>query len=67
MNTEYTTIEMLPAVISVEQLAGVLQISKNSTYNIIKNGNIKSVRVGNQIRIAKGCLIEFLERAGETT
>ena len=65
MNTKYTTLEMLPAVLSIVELADLLQIKKNSTYGLIKEGEIKSIRIGNQIRISKKCLIDYLDRAGE--
>lgn len=56
----YTSIEQLPLVLSVEQLADILDISRNTAYGFVKSGRIKSVRVGRKIRISRTALVEFL-------
>lgn len=56
----YTSIEQLPLVLSVEQLADILGISRNTAYGFVKSGRIKSVRVGRKIRISRTALVEFL-------
>ena len=49
----YTTIEQLPLVLSVEQLAQVLGIGKNYAYELVRCGEIESIRVGHRFRIPK--------------
>lgn len=55
------TIQELPDVISVSDLAKVLGVGKNSAYELVNTGKLKSVRVGRQIRISKAALLQFLE------
>ena len=58
---DYTTYDQLPLILNVDQIAGVLDIGKNSAYDLIRSGKIKSVRIGHQIRIPKDFLLEFLK------
>ncbi|MGO5050752.1 helix-turn-helix domain-containing protein [Dysosmobacter sp. Sow4_B12] len=51
----------LPLVLTVPQLADVLNIGRNSAYDIIRSGRIKSIRIGHQIRISRTALLEFLD------
>ena len=51
----------LPLVLTVPQLADVLNIGRNSAYDMIRSGRIKSIRIGHQIRISKTALLEFLD------
>lgn len=53
-------IEDLPLVLTVSDVSKVLGIGKNTTYDLIRNGAIKSVRVGRQIRVPKSAFLEFL-------
>lgn len=57
---KYTDYEQLPLVLSPDQLAQVLGIGRNSTYDLIRSGRIKSTRIGHQIRIPKSALLDFL-------
>lgn len=57
-----TDLDQLPLVLSVREIGEVLGISRNSTYDLIRCGKIKSVRVGKQIRIPKQALIDFLQQ-----
>ena len=54
------TSENLPVVLSVQQLAEVLQIGRNSTYDLVKSGQIRSIRIGKTIRIPQAALLEYL-------
>ena len=40
-----------PSFLSIKQLCKVLQISRNSAYNLIKQDTIKAVKVGRVWRI----------------
>lgn len=47
-------------VITVPELAKILRVGRNTAYNLIKDGEIKSVRVKTQIRIPKSSVVDFL-------
>lgn len=56
----YTKYEQLPLVLSVPDVMELLHIGRNSTYDLIRCGSLRSVRIGHQIRIPKDALLEFL-------
>ena len=60
MKTNSLTIEGCPAVLTVHELARWLRVSRNTAYQYIRLGKIRSVRVGRQIRIPRDALFEFL-------
>lgn len=57
----YTTYEQLPLVLSIEQLMKVLGIGRNSAYDLVRCGQIHSIRVGNKIRIPKEAVVSFIQ------
>ena len=60
---KYHDIEQLPAIMRPDGLADVLQIGRNSVYELLHSGKIKSFRIGHQIRISKAALLHFVEVA----
>lgn len=52
----------LPDVLTVDEVRRVLRTGKNSVYELIHQGHIRSVQLGRGIRVPKAALIEFLER-----
>ncbi|MDF2557363.1 MAG: DNA-binding protein [Bacillales bacterium] len=46
-----------------EEVASLLQISKNTVYELIKRGDLKAFKVGNKMRIEEVELLAFKERA----
>ena len=58
-----TSIDDVPLVISVPELAQILRISRNTAYEIVRSGQIPSVRTGVQIRITKNALKKYLDVA----
>ena len=60
---KYQDIEQRPAIIRPDELADVLQIGRNSVYELLHSGKIKSFRIGHQIRISKAALLQFVEVA----
>ena len=50
----------LPDVLTISDLMLVLGIGKNSAYNLVNSGQLKSVRVGRKILISKQALMQFL-------
>lgn len=64
MNTNnIITPENLPLVLSVPELAAVLQIGRNAAYNLVKSGEIRCVRIGRNIRIPQSALLNYLNQA----
>lgn len=53
-------LEKYPDVMSPEQLINVLPIGRNSVYNLLKSGEIKSIRSGRRYIIPKIYLEEYL-------
>ena len=51
-----TTFDALPLFLTVPQVAAVLGIGRNTAYGMIRNGQLRSVRVGRQIRVPKDAL-----------
>ena len=57
-----TKFEDVALVLTVSDIAKILDIGRNTAYDLIRCGKIKSVRVGKQIRIPKQALIDFLQQ-----
>ena len=53
-------LENCPDVLTPEQLRKILNIGKDKTYEMLKNGTIKSIKIGKIYRIPKHFLQEFL-------
>lgn len=50
----------LPLVLTVEQVSEILCIGRNTAYEIVRAGKIRSIRIGHQIRIPRESLAEYL-------
>lgn len=53
--------EEFPAVLKVEDLMDILEIGRNSAYDLVRSGRIKSIRIGRKIRITRDALAAFLQ------
>ncbi|MBQ9111946.1 MAG: helix-turn-helix domain-containing protein [Clostridia bacterium] len=51
-----------PDVLTVDTLSTILHVSRTTCYSLIKNNEIRSIRIGNQIRIPKVYLCDYLFR-----
>ena len=49
-------------VLTVEELCEVLRIGKNTAYKLLKNNEIKSVKIGKIYKIPKKSVIKYLEK-----
>lgn len=58
--TTYRDYDSLPLVLTVADICKVLDISRNTAYQMVNSGAIKAIRVSKQIRIPKDSLIEYL-------
>ena len=61
MENKYRDLSDLPMILRVEDLMPILGIGRNTAYELIRSGQIRSVRIGRQIRIPREALLEFLE------
>ncbi len=67
MNTEIEVkraynlmLRRLPDVITVDQLVHVLCVSKKTCYQLLKTGEIESIRIGRVYRIPKINVLKYL-------
>ena len=56
----YYTPDDLPLILRIEDLMKVLDIGRNTAYELVRSGQVQSIRVGNQIRIPKHAVLKFL-------
>lgn len=61
MENKYRSFDELPLTLRVEDLMPILGIGRNTAYELVNSGQIKSIRVGRQIRIPKTEILRFLE------
>ena len=62
MGTEYRSFDDLPLTLRVEDLMPILGIGRNTAYELVRSGQIRSVKIGRQIRIPKDSVIKYLSR-----
>lgn len=60
MKTTYHSLDNLPLTLRVEELMPILDIGRNTAYQLVRSGAIQSIRIGRQLRIPKQALIDFL-------
>lgn len=63
MANKYRSFDDLPLTLKVEDLMPILGIGRNTAYELIRSGQIKSIRVGRNIRIPKSEVFAFLNRS----
>lgn len=56
----FHAIPELPLVLRVEDLIPVLGIGRNTAYELVRSGQIRSLRIGQQYRIPRDAVEEFL-------
>lgn len=60
MENNYRSFDELPLTLRVEDLMSILGIGRNTAYELVRSGQIRSIKVGKQIRIPKEALREYL-------
>lgn len=53
-------LEKLPLVLRVRDLGPILDVSNNTAYALVRNGQIRSVRIGRSYRIPRDAVAEYL-------
>ena len=56
----YHSVEDLPLLITVPELAQVLRVGKNKAYALVNSGAIKGIKIGTQIKVPKRSVVEFM-------
>ena len=60
MSSNYHSFDELPLTLRVEDLMPILGIGRNTAYELIRCGTIRSIRIGKQLHIPKDALVEYL-------
>ena len=58
--TKINELNDLPLTIRVVDLMPILRIGRNTAYELVRSGKIKSIKVGHQLRIPRRALAEFM-------
>jgi len=65
MGNNYRSFDDLPMTLRVEDLMPILGIGRNTAYELIRCGKIRSIRIGKQLRIPKQTLINYFSSADQ--
>ena len=60
MASKYRSYDELPLTLRVEDLMPILDIGRNTAYELVRCATIRSIRIGKQLRIPKDALVEYL-------
>ena len=60
MTERPTSFDDLPLTLRVDELMPILNIGRNTAYDLTRCGKIHSIRIGKQLRIPKQALIDYL-------
>ena len=62
MENKYRSLDKLPLALRVEDLMPILGIGRNTAYELVRSGQIRSIKIGRQIRVPRDAVAEFLGR-----
>ena len=60
---EYHSESDLPVMMTIQELARFLRVSRNTAYSFVNTGVIPSVKIGRQTRIYREDVIRFVQRS----
>lgn len=60
MENKYRSFDELPLTLKVEDLMPILGVGRNTAYELVRSGKIRSIRIGKQLCIPKDALIKYL-------
>lgn len=60
MASNYHSFDELPLTLRVEDLMPILGIGRNTAYELVRSGKIRSIRIGRQLRIPKDAIQDYL-------
>ena len=56
----YTSLADLPPILTVSDVQSVLRVGRNTAYQLFRSGQLRTFKVGGQLRCTKAALYEFL-------
>ena len=56
----YRSLDELPLALRVEELMPILGIGRNTAYELVRSGQIRSIKIGRQIRVPRDAVAEYL-------
>lgn len=59
----YNALVDYPDVLSIQQIQEILNIGRNSIYNLLQANKIKSIKIGKKYVVPKQSIINFLKIA----
>ena len=62
MENKYRSLDELPLALRVEDLMPILGIGRNTAYELVRSRQIRSIKIGRQIRVPRDAVVEFLGR-----
>ena len=60
MTLQYNSVSEMPITLRVEELMPILHIGRNTVYELVRSGKIRSIKVGCQLRIPRDAVAEFI-------
>ena len=60
MDNSLYTEEEIPAVMTVQQLGAFLGVGRNTAYALVRSNQVKSLRIGKQLRIPRHAVLSYL-------
>ncbi len=55
-----TSMDSLPLLLTANEAGEVLRIGRSKIYELIRSGELKSIRIGKQIRVPRDAIGEML-------
>lgn len=56
-------LEKVNDILTIRDLCSVLQIGRNTAYDLVNSGQLKCIRIKNCIRIPKQYLVEYIQQS----
>ena len=63
---KYCSMEDIPLILKVTDIMVLLGIGRNTAYELLRCGAIRSIRIGKQLRIPKEAVIEYISTQGNS-
>ena len=63
MNEKKEMFEEYPDILKIDDIQSMLQIGRNSAYTLLKQGLIKSIKIGKKYIVPKNAVIDFVKTA----
>lgn len=62
----YQSFDVMPLVLSVEDIADTLAIGRNKAYGLVNSGTIKALKIGQHYRIPRDEFIKFVRNGAKS-